>query len=333
MAETLNRSQQRQRLKQRELVMSICDLFSQELERTSVESIWDLRISISRVKEYLQTTYRTSYKSSLWVYTQLKRYEEELGVQIFHKERNDTDPRDFYLCVHSPFVNFFQKQHLHVGEKIKLANGVYEKITHFAQERSSEEPVRLLLGAGSTIYHLAAIIAERSSTTQARYIIYTHNLGALQRLLNPHVDSQQITVFTPQGKIDPTTYAIVGLETAFFDGVEFDFVIQGTTRLCKGELYVESRDEWNRKRAILSRCTGEKVLVLTKHELADVPLEGIERYGSLTDYDRVVVPRRSTSVGNRKRYELLFDEYASILEPEIISWNYEIFKILKNIDA
>ena len=322
----------RHRLRQRDLVMSICSLFSEEYEKSSEESIWEVRIPIDRIKEYLQERHHSEYKSSLWVYTQLKRYEDELGVKLFRKEQSDSDDRSFSLRIYHPFLNFFQKQHLHVSEKIKVANGAYEKIRHDAQLRSTKEPLRLLLGAGSTVYHLAAIIADNSWTDPTRYVIYTHNLGALQQLLNPRVNFENLQVYTPGGRIDPTTYTIVGFAEPLFETSTFDFIVQGTSRVCDGRLYIESGEELPRKRTILHDCRGRKILVLTKHEFADEPFPGVDAYGSLTDYDFIIVPKRNSHTLPKKSYETLFDRYASLLEPEIISWNYEILKVKHRAD-
>ncbi len=289
---------QRHRLKQLDLVMSICSLFSEEYERTPAESIWEVLIPIDRIKEYLQTTHHAEYKSSLWVYTQLKRYEDEIGVKLFRREQNDG--RNFSLGIYHPFVNFFQKQHLHVSEKIKVANGAYDKISHFAHQRSLNEPLRLLLGAGSTVYHLAAIIAEKSWTDTIQYEIYTHNLGALQKLMSPRVNFHNIRVLTPQGRIDPITYTIVGASTPLFAGTSFDFIVQGTSRVCDRRLYIESAEERARKMNILHECAGQKILVLTKHEFVETPFSGIDSYGSLDDYDFLIVPRRSTETTDPK---------------------------------
>ncbi len=318
---------QRHRLKQRDLVMSIFFLFSEEYERSQTESIWQVRVPIERVKDYLQSRHSVRYKSNLWVYTQLKRYEDEIGVKLFAKESIGSDPQDFALRIYYPFVNFLQKQHLYVNQKIKVANGAYDKIQHYSAARGDRKPVRLLLGAGSTIFHLAAIIAEKSSEKATRYSVYTHNLGALQQILNPKVNFGNIEVFMPQGKIDPVTYTIVGSPTPMFESSDFDFVIQGTSRVFDGKLYIESRAEWDRKRMILRSCHGQKLLVLTKHEFSDEPFPGTEPYGSVEDYDWVVVPKRSSEDGPKKRSEVLFDECTSVLKPEIISWNYEIYRV------
>lgn len=310
--------------------MNIFFFISEEFERSTAESIWDITVPIEQIKRYLQEVCQVEYKSSQWVYTQLKRYEDEVGVRLFRKESTGTDSKDFALGLYHPFVNFQQKQHLYVNQKIRVANGVYDKIKHSASERRHGGPMRLLLGAGSTIYHLAAIIAEKSWTDEMKFSVYTHNLGALQQLLNPRVNFHNVEVFTPQGRIDPTTYAIVGPSTPLFESVAFDYVVQGTSRVHKTDLYIESREEWERKKTILSGCTGQKILVLTKHEFAGKPFPGIESYGSITDYDWVVAPRRKSVSLPRKRYDLLFDECAPLFTPEIISWNYEILKVIKN---
>lgn len=318
---------QRRRLKQQDLVMSIFFLFSEEFERSETESIWDVALPIELVKEYLQERHSVRYKSNLWVYTQLKRYEDELGVKLFAKDPIGRDPQNFALRIFYPFVNFLQKQHLYVNRKIKVANGVYDKIHHSAPLEKVRRPVRLLLGAGSTIFHLASILAEKSWEDETRYEIHTHNLGALEQLLNPKVNFEKIEVLLPEGRVDPSTYTIVGSGTSQFDSTEFDFVVQGTSCVHDGKLYIESAEEWERKRSILHNCSGQKILVLTKHEFSDESFPGAEPYGEIRDYDWVIVPKRAPASGATKRYELLFDACSPLLEAEIISWNYEIYRV------
>lgn len=90
------------------------------------ESIWEIVISIEYVIEYLKEKCEVNYKSSLWLWTQMKRYEEELGVKLFRKVKNNKNDTEFSIAIYYPFKNFFQKQHLYVTEKIKVANGVFD---------------------------------------------------------------------------------------------------------------------------------------------------------------------------------------------------------------
>lgn len=322
-----NSEKSKHRLRRKDLVMKVFYFFSEEYEAGEKESIWDLEIPMSDIREYLLTQHGVSYNSNQWIYTQLRRYEDEIGVKLFKKDRNGGGRDNFSIAIHENMIQFYQKQHLYVSQKLKVVNGVYDLIRHEAHLRMISRPIRLLLGAGSTVYHLADILARNSWTDQDRYDIYTHNLGSLQSLLNHTVNYDKISLSILSGTIDPVTYTIEGTETGFFSEKSFDFIIQGTSCVYDGELYIESHQEYEIKRAILHQCEGTKILVLTKHEFHDSPLENTQPYGKISDYDFVVVPRRVRDTGHRKKYDLRFEECLELMKPEIQNWNYCIYSM------
>ncbi len=320
------KNSRKHRLKQKDLVMRIFFMFEEKYEKRNVESICDIKIPIEDIKDYLKDTCDVNYRSNLWVYTQLRRYEEDLGVRLF--SRDGKGAGSFYLSIYDRMLKFYQKQHLYVSKKIKVANAVYDKIKNDLQD-NRKSSIKILLGAGSTIYHLANIIAERSWHDPFKYSIYTHNLGSLKRLLEPAVNYNTIQVFTPSGKVDPVTYTIIGDPDFLCNAGVFDYIAMGTSYIFDGKLYVESGEETKIKEAILKSAQGTKLLILTKHEFTDRQPDNRKAYGSLSDYNYVVVPRISTSNGIKKRYDTIFEEYKKIFEPEIIHWNYSILKVLK----
>ncbi len=316
------------RLKQKELVINVFFLFEKEYERSQVESILEIKLPIEHIKKELGEISSVHYRSNQWICTQLRRYEEDLGVQLFRKDRTGCKKGSFYLSINDEMLKFYQKQHLYVSDKIKVANGVYDKIINETVGKKSNE-VRIFLGAGSTIFHVANILAEKALEDPVKYVIYTHNLGVLKRLLEPAVDYRKIDVFTPKGQVDPVTYTILGEVDEIDSSIPFDYVIMGTSYILDGRLYVESRKETEIKGVVLSRLRGEKILVLTKHEFTDQPLKGLESYGLLQEYDYVVVPKHSNECEIKKKYERIFEQYQKLFLPEIISWNYTILKVLK----
>jgi DeoR/GlpR family transcriptional regulator of sugar metabolism len=225
-------------------------------------------------------------------------------------------------------LTFSQKQHLYVSDKIKVANGAFDKITNEAA--GGQGPVRVYLGAGSTIYHLANILAERSGPEGGlRYSICTHNLGALRRLLEPGVNYGRLEIAVPRGRVDPVTYAVLGEPAEYARCGEFDYVIMGTSYVLDGRLYVESALEAEVKGTLLRQLPGAKILLLTKHEFTDQPLPGLRPYGALSDYDFVIVPRHAAGLGVSKKHEAIYERHESLFSPEIIHWNYTILKVRK----
>jgi DeoR/GlpR family transcriptional regulator of sugar metabolism len=316
------------RLKRNDLVMNVFFFFSEEQDHTAAESIWELEVPMERIRQYLMTKTGATYRSNQWIYTQLRRYEQEVGVQLFRKLPG-TSRDEFTLAIHRPMRSFHQKRHLYVTQKIKVANGVYDKIRNEVARRQIRRPVRILLGAGSTVYHLASILAEKSWQDETEYSVYTHNVGSLQTLLNHNVNYNRISVTVLNGTIDPVTYTIIGSDLSQFTEQEFDFVVQGTSVIHDGKLYIESAEERIAKEVLVRKCHGTKILVATKHEFRGEPIQDVPPYGSISDYDFVVVPR-SSSTGERfeKEYDRIFDSYAHLFEPEIMNWNYTILRVV-----
>ena len=327
----MERKDSKHRLKQKELVMNIFFLFERKYEQSAVESVWDIKLPIEEIKSELEEICSIHYRSNLWIYTQLRRYEEELGVQLFRKDSAGCNKGSFYLSINDKMVQFYQKQHLYVSDKIKVANGVFDKIINESQMRQAPA-VKIYLGAGSTIYHIANILAERASDCPLRFCLYTHNLGVLKRLLEAGVDLNNIDVFTAKGQIDPVTYTILGQVEELDFGIPFDYIIMGTSYVIDGSLYIESSKESGIKHAILHRAEGEKMLVLTKHEFTDRSTQGLIPYGRLQDFDSVIAPVHSTTGNARKTHDRIFERYRYLFEPQIMHWNYAIFKV-QNSDA
>ncbi len=317
------------RLNQKDLVMNILSLFSEEYENCESGSIWDISISLESIIDKLKEKCNVSYKSDNWVWTQLKRYEEEIGAKLFKRTKSGNEKKSIVISMHSPYINFFQKKHLYINEKIKVANGVYDKINNFAMRKYSSEPIRIFLGAGTLCFHISTIFADRSFESETKYIIHTNNLGVLSELISPRVNHENILVTMPEGDVDPVTYTIIGENNEYYAGHEFDFIIQGTSGIVDGKLYIESAVEKIRKKAILISARGYKILALTKHEFADERNKNTESYGFLSDYDSIIVPRKGNTQSQKKKHELKFEESESLLVPEILNWNYEIYKVNK----
>jgi len=322
----MNRKDSKHRLKQKELVMNIFFLFERKYEQSTADSVWDIKLPIEEIKSELEEICSIHYRSNLWIYTQLRRYEEELGVQLFRKDSAGCNKGSFYLSINDKMVQFYQKQHLYVSDKIKVANGVFDKIINESKMRQATA-AKIYLGAGSTIYHIANILIERASDCPLRFGLYTHNLGVLKRLLEAGVDLNNIDVFTAKGQIDPVTYTILGQVEEIDFEIPFDYVIMGTSYVIGGSLYIESEKESGIKEAILHQAKGEKMLVLTKHEFTERSTRGLIPYGKLQDFDSVIAPVHGTYGNADKTHDLIFERYRNLFEPQIMHWNYVIYKV------
>lgn len=301
--------------------MGILYKFSELYESSEAESINDITIPIDEVRIHLKERFGVDYTSNQWVFTQLKRYEEEIGSHLFKKTAAKS-ANDFNLGLCSDMIEFTQKLHLHVPQKIKAANGVFDKIHVSSPEGGCTS---ICLGAGSTTYYLAQIFIDHMEELKTTYRLYTHNAGILSQFYSHHINLETIQIISAGGELDPITKTLVGNPENIFPATTFDFIVQGTSIIHEGKLYIESSTEREIKSALLHDHHGCKILVLTKHELQDEAPKGIEPYGEITDYDYIVVPRRIGN--NKKRYDLNWEQYLDLFEPEIMNWNYSIYHI------
>ncbi|HKL57903.1 MAG TPA: hypothetical protein VJ854_05830 [Sphaerochaeta sp.] len=319
--------QKKLRLKQKDLVFNVLRLFSVELEKKQVPSIWDVALSSSQIVDYLKERYSIDYKTDYWLWTQLKRYEEELGMPLFKKHKG-TGPA-FIISLAAPYTHFHQKKHLYIAEKLKAANAVYDEIENWAHQNKREAPVKVLLGAGGLCNHIASIFAEHLDSLSYALDIYTHNVGIIEQFASLLQAERGLGIYVPSGKLDPTTYTLLERQDTFYEDVPFDFIVQGTSFVYRGDLYIESKDELPRKTSIAKKARGTRILALSMHEFTDDAslVEDLTPYATLFDYDQVVVPRSGTSDTEGGLSNEIFLSYAEHLHPLVLNWNYAIYQI------
>ena len=315
------------RLRKKELISNIFSLFSERYDLTDEKSIFDLIIPISEIQNYLEERCNVKYTSCTWIYTQIKRYEDILGVHLFKKIKTSDNPENFDIAIYQGMTSYTQFQHLYLTHKLKIANGIYDQIKNSIETWKKNVSLTILLGSGTNIYHLANIIAGRAKEDKIHYHLYTHNLGVINNLMEPENISEYITMYTPAGKIDTVGNTIVGDDNNFYLSIKFDFIIQSTNTIYENKLYVHTKEESDRKRVILKKCRGVKILALVMDEFKSSLDESMSCYGELSDNDFIIVPKtRST---RETGYEKMFKKLNSFMTPEIVHWNYVIYKIKK----
>jgi DeoR/GlpR family transcriptional regulator of sugar metabolism len=312
---------QRRRLKRKDLVAAVFVLFSEEYDRRGADSILDIELPLKEVRRYLLARFGIDYTSDFWIWTQLGKYEEEANISLFRKRE---DPEGLVLGIARDMSTYFQKEHLYVTQKIKVANGVLELMRNEPEGRSG--PLSILLGAGSTVARIAEALVEGLESFPGPWRVATHNLGVIQTLGRAGPHSSRIELTVPEGRVDPVTNLILWRNEDFYAQLCLDWVIEGSSFLKDGELYVESAEETLIKSAILRRCPGRKVLVLTGHEaVASLP-PGLSPFGRVEAYDYVVLPRFSRESSRPSRFDLAFAAVRERFEPFVLTWNYEILK-------
>ncbi len=325
MAENPSPEGLRRRLKQKDLVASLFVLFSEEYDARGSDSILDLEIPMSELRRQLRERVGIDYTSDAWISTQLHKYEEEIGVSLFRKEERGDG--SLALGIARDMRTYFQKQHLYVTQKIRVANGVFDLIRNDREAGQSRRPLTILLGAGSTVSRVAELIAENACSLPWAWRVATHNLGVIQTLGRPGPLAERIELLVPEGRVDPVLNIILGRNRELYSGIEADWIVEGSSFLAKGELFVENSGETQVKREILGLDAGRKVLVLTGHETRLEAPRGMESHGRIEEYDFIVLPRSTRGGLVRSRFALAISELEELFEPWVLNWNYEIFKL------
>lgn len=312
--------QKKQRLRRDELVARIFASFSGRYEQYPVDSVYELTIPLEEIRAELHEQCDVEYNSDNWILTQIRRYEREIGQQLFGKV--ETGPDSVSLAVHPELSCFAQKHHMYVNQKVRLANGVVDAISNIGPHTGPERPLRLLLGSGSIPLHVAEALLARQKDPDTRYEIYTHNIGIINTLLS--AGDRRFQVHSPGGRADLETYCFIGGDDELFTGAECDFVVQSTHYVDDGHVYVDTEDESRRKRTILQDSTGIKILVLIKDEFLKPP-PGREPFGSLTDYNYIItIPTREAA---QKTADGYFGRRADVFAPFVVHWGYTILKV------
>lgn len=314
------RRSKKQRLRRDELVSRIFASFSGRYENYPVDSMYELTVPLGELRAELREQCDVEYNSDSWILTQIRRYEREIGRQLF--EKVETGPDSVSLAVYPGLSCFAQKHHMYVNQKVRLANGVVDAISNIGPPVAPERALRLLLGSGSIPLHVAEALLARQDDTDTRYEIYTHNIGVVNTLLS--VGDSRFEVHSPGGRADYQTYCYIGGDDRLFTDADLDFVIQSTHYVHDGHVFVNTEEESRRKRSILQRTAGIKLLLLIKDEFLEPPV-GTTPFGSLTDYDYIVtIPVRQAAAKSADGY---FERHGDIFTPYVVHWGYTIFKV------
>lgn len=310
------------RIKRHDLVNSLFFLFSQEYDSRKDESILDIRISVEQVLEYLQERFSVSYTGNQWIFTQIRNYEEEIGYRLFEKSKDDDN--SYSLMLYSKMEAFEQKRHLYVSQKIKVSNGLFDMISNAGAGMPGQR-ANILLGAGSTVYHFARILVEKEAEVPFPLDIYSHNMSVINCFLAAHVNHDHLKVHLPGGDLNAVTNSIISTEATDYLGINFDYIVQGASYIVNGAAYVEIPSESVMKKKIMSECRGEKILILTGHEVRPtLPVE-TEPFAQLSDFNTLIIPHNNNKV--LKNLDQMLVDYKEILTPEILNWNYRIYRI------
>jgi DeoR/GlpR family transcriptional regulator of sugar metabolism len=313
--------EQRHRLKQKDLVAAIFVFFSEEYDRRGVDSILELEIPLREIRSHLLSRFGIDYTSDAWICVQLGKYEEEMGASLFRRRETG---EGLLLGIALDMRTYFQKQHLYVTQKIKVANGVLDLVRNEPEGRKG--PVDILLGAGSTVTRIAEALGEGLATAPYPWRVATHNLAVIQTLGKAGPLSKRVELTVPEGRVDPVTNLILGKNEELYARLALDWAVEGTSFIKEGELFVESAEEARVKTAILRRCSGRKVLVLTGHEIVTELPPGLDPFGRIEEYDYVVLPRVSPASAVQSRFFQGFAGLRALFEPLVLTWNYEILR-------
>jgi DeoR/GlpR family transcriptional regulator of sugar metabolism len=225
------------------------------------------------------------------------------------------------LRIADTLVSFQQKKHLYRAEKLRLANALIDYI--FAEFAGAADRLNVWMGAGTTLALAAEVLRARIADAPRPLHVCTHNVEVITTLLHPDA-AREVELSVARGTIDPVTCTIVPPKHAPLWPEDADVIVQGTSALYNGELFVESEREVPVKRAILADTTGIKVLLLTLHEMHSAPPKEMHRYGTVDDYDLIIIPRMKHPSLDQEEALAWIDARRGDFETRIKQWHYEI---------
>jgi len=310
-----------QRLKKHELVEFVFARLWEEARRKKLPSIQSVTLSLDALREEIAKASGTPRHNNKWIYTQLKKYEQEHGVSLFVHQRDAEGAET--LRIADTLLSFQQKKHLYRPEKIRLANALADYIA--AEYAPQAGPVQIWMGAGTTLALAAEVLADRVDGAIPAIHVYTHNIEVLTTLLRPE-PPKKITVSVSRGTIDPVTYTIIPPEDDLVWPEHTDIVVQGTSVLFNGGLYIESATEAVIKRLVLTEMTGSKVLLLTGHEFRTEEPLGMHRYGEIDDCDLIILPEMKNPSEDQQRAHTWFERSQDRFRVLIKQWHYRILQ-------
>ncbi len=319
----------KQRLRMKDLVTEVFLYLSKKFEQSDVLSINQLIVPLEEIRSYLNEKYAISYTSNQHIFNQLRSYEDELGVPLFRKIKEGKDSDDFSITLADKLQGYKQKQLLYITQKIKIANAVFDKILH-ETEGHTQTPINILLGAGTEIFYVAKALVTGIREHGMKFRIYTHNLGVINYLMEEFSTPDSLELYTRNERVDPVNNILIATGEDHYLSVQFDYVVQAATYITNGQLYVESPEENIQKGDILKCSSGQKILILTKHEFISSHIQNLESYGSLKQYDFVIIPFTRDAQVRKKEYSDLLDQYVGeVIEPDITHYNYKVYRVLK----
>ena len=320
----------KQRLRMKDLVTEVFLYLSKKFEQGDEESINEIVMPLEEIREHLNKKYSISYTSNQHIYNQLRSYEDEQGVSLFKKVKGEGNSDDFCITLADHLDGYKQKQMLYITQKIKIANGVFDKIANETEDCPAV-PLKILLGAGTEVYYVAKALVSGVRDKGMKFKIYTHNLGVIDYLLSEISGLEGLELYTRYEWVDPQNNILVVTGQDHYLSVEFDYIIQAATYILDGNLYIESDYENIQKGLILNKARGQKNLILTKHEFISQQRQNMQSYGSLKQYDYVIIPFSRDRLTNKKEYASLLQQYeGDVIEPEITHYNYRVYRVLKD---
>ncbi len=312
----------RQRIKRGELVQFVFSMFSLRYERTSVDSIYDIAISVAEIRMRLSELYETTYQNDWWILTQIHRYEREIGTKLFERVDTSGDTDEIVLAIHQGIDGFRETHHLLANQKLRIANGVLDLITHTSERRPG--PLSLYLGSGSIPATVADVLIHNIQEHGGAYRIFSHNLAVQETVLAKAIGNDSVDFYSLGGKVDSIKYISLSEEIVDHIDPTLGYVIQSTNTISNGRLYVTDPKEARLKGAILHDLPGVKILAVMKDEFPRSPHNKVS-YGRLSDYDYIVtIPSKHGTIRQADRF---LEERSDRFITHVSHWSYTVYRV------
>ncbi len=274
------------KIKQQQIITELFGFITQQMIQNNTANPLDVRISLNEFETHLNARLGTQLRSTQHIYQQIRAYERARFVKLYKRLPNNVG--DIVLSINDA-TTYQAKSFLHVGLKLALAHGLYDRISHLYEKEQRKHALNIYFSAGTESLYLARRLLENY---QHPLNIYTHNLGIIQAYLQDCIHLKHIHVYTRFGAINQETYTILEGTEDLYAKTSFDVIIGSTAYIDKNGLFIESEEENHYKREAYSIMQGLRILVLTLFEFAADPNVVQHKYANVEDFDYIIVPSK-----------------------------------------
>ena len=158
-----------------------------------------------------------------------------------------------------------------------------------------------------------------------RLTITTNNMGVIEILTKARTPAN-LSLEVCGGTYAPSRHRLIPALPVFGDGRDIDLLVQGTSVLHEGVLYVETAREAAVKETFREETDAAKALLPTLHEYSREAPPDCHPFGTVDSYDFIFVPLMKNPTENRQRALEWLGNGSTTFTACIRQWHYAVYR-------